>query len=112
MVTVPGQRDVTLFVLHSRMNAAVNRRHIVQVRVHDHGTVENHHNVIFDGDDRFRVPLANRLQIPGPRRDDSVNRAVILPRLEPAELSGLAAAHVGFARVFRAVVVENLNLHA
>lgn len=67
--------------------------------------------MIVNRNDGFGVPLTNGFQITRSGGIDSIDRSVILPRLQPAELLGLAVGHFGLTVVRLSVVVKNLNFH-
>ena len=111
-VVMAGDDDVAAPVRFAGMGGSVDHRHVVKVRIDDHRAIENHADVIFDGDDRFGIPFADRLRGASPRRGDAVNRAVHLPGLEPRQPLFAGAGNLRLLAIERPVVVEDLDLQA
>ena len=89
-----SQCEMSRAILHSGMLVTINRCDVFEVRVDDHCTVQDDNNVILDGDDRFRIPFTNRLQVSRLCWINTVDRPVILPRFQPAEFLRFPTTHV------------------
>ena len=111
-IVVAGENDMAASIRLAGVWGAVDHRHVVKVRIDDHRAIENHADVIFDGDDRFGVPFADGLQGASARRGDAVDRAVHLPGLEPRQPLFAGAGDLRLLAVERTVVVEDLDLEA
>ena len=70
---MPSQHDMAVLVLHSGVRIPINRCDVIEKRIHDNGSVDDHHEMIFNCDDRFGIPFADGFQIASFCGIDAIN---------------------------------------